>query len=83
MRGIGPVRIGGEVVYAYFVVDGRTAKLRLSPDECHRHELFRGQQARIGLDGREAVSALVTAVVPAPPFVWVEAEIAVAAKRAG
>ena len=73
MRGIGPVRTGSEVVYAYFVVDGGTVKLRLSPDECHRHDLFRGQQARIGLDGRESASALVTAVVPAPPFVSVEA----------
>ncbi len=93
MHGTRPVTIGGEVVYAYFTEAGRAARLRLSADECDRLDLFEGQQVRLeqvegqqvrlGLDGREPAGALVTAVAPAPPFVWVEVEFARVVSRAG
>jgi hypothetical protein len=85
MRGTGPVTIGKEVVYAYFTADGRAGRLRLSADECDRLDLFAGQQVRLGLGDREPGSALVVAVVPAPPFAWVEVEFAgeVPVRRAG
>ena len=82
MRGTGPVTIGREVVYATFAGAGRTVRLRLSADECDRLDLFEGRQIRLGLDGREPASALVTSVAPAPPFVWVEVEFAGAVSRA-
>jgi hypothetical protein len=84
MRGTGPVTIGRDVVYAYFTADGRAARVRVSADECDRLDLFAGRQVRVGLGGREPAVALVTAVVPAPPFAWVELELAApAASRAG
>ena len=84
MRGIGPVRIGKETVYTYFVTERRVAKPRLSPDECHKFDLFRGQQVQVGFDGRELTGALVTAVASTPPFVWVELElVATIISRAG
>ena len=39
---------------------------------CDRLDLFPGRQVQVGLPGREPTSALVTAVVPAPPFAWVQ-----------
>ena len=83
MRGTGPVRIGKDVIYAYYTVDGRVARLRVSADECDRLDLFAGRQVPVSLNGREPAGALVTAVVPAPPFVWVEMELAAAVVRAG
>jgi hypothetical protein len=85
MRGTGPVTIGEEVVYAYFTAERRAARLRLSADECDRLDLFAGRQVRLALSGREPASALVVAVVPAPPFAWVEVEFAgdVPVSRAG
>ena len=83
MRGTGPVTVGKELVYAYFTVEGREARLRVSADEADRLDLFMGRQVKVGLEGREPVSALVTAVVPALPFVWVEMEFAAPISRAG
>jgi hypothetical protein len=83
MRGTGAVTIGKGVVYAYFTLKGKAARLRLSADECEQLDLFAGQQVRIGLPEREPAGALVTAVVPASPFVWVEVEFAGVVSRAG
>jgi hypothetical protein len=83
MRGTGEVRIGRGVVYAYFTLEGKAARLRLSADECDQFDLFAGQQVRVGLPDREPAVALVTGVVPAPPFVWVEVEFAGLVSRAG
>jgi hypothetical protein len=83
MRGAGAVTINRDVVYVYFTVAGRTARLRLSADECDRLDLFAGRQVRVGLGGQEPVGALVVGVVPAPPFVWVEVELAAPFSRAG
>lgn len=83
MRGTGAVTIGKGVVYAYFTVEGRAARLRLSADDCEQFDLFEGQQVRIGLPDRDATVALVTGVVPAPPFAWVEVEFAEWVSRAG
>ena len=83
MRGTGPVTIGKDVVYAYFTVDGKAVRLRLSSDECDRLDLFAGRQVRVGLPDGEPAGALVTRVVPAPPFAWVEMEFAGVVSRAG
>ena len=69
MRGTGAVTIGKVVVYAYFTLEGRAARLRISADECEQLDLFAGQQVRIGLPDRELASALVPVLVPALPFV--------------
>lgn len=61
-----------ELVYAYFTEAGRTVRLRLSADECDRLDLFEVRQIFLGFDGREPARALMMAVAPAPPFVWVE-----------
>jgi hypothetical protein len=83
MRGTGPVTIGQDLVYAYFTTEGRTLRLRLSADECDRLDLFEGRQVLVGLGRQESASALVTSVVPVPPFVWVEVEFAGVISRAG
>jgi hypothetical protein len=83
MRGTRPVTTGREVVFAYFYEAGRTVRLRLSADECDRLDLFEGQQILLGFDAREPASALVMAVAPAPPFVWVEVEFAATISKAG
>ena len=74
MVGQGGVRVGGEVIYAYFVVAGRSARVRVSPDECGRLDLFPGNQVRVALPDRPAARALLLAVAHEPPFVWVEME---------
>ena len=51
MRGTGAEKIGKGVVYAYFTLEGKAARLRLSADECEQFDLFVGQQVRIGLPG--------------------------------
>ena len=66
--------VGRDVVYAYFTVTGRAARVRVSADECDRLDLFPGQQVRVGVGGRGPAPALVTAVAPAPPFAWIELE---------
>ena len=66
MRGTGAVTIGRDVIYAYFTVSGRTARLRLSADECDRLDLFKGRQVRVGFGGQEPTSALV------PHPTWVD-----------
>jgi hypothetical protein len=83
MRGTGAVRIGTELVYAYFHERGQTVRLRLSADECDRLDLFLGTQVQIALPDQDSAVALVTAVVPAPPFAWVEVEFAARVGRAG
>lgn len=83
MRGTGPVKIGKDVVYAYFTTTEQTARVRMSADEGDRLDLFPGRQVRVSWDGRESVSALLTAVIPAPPFVWVEMQFADVASRSG
>ena len=82
MRGTGPVTVGGVVVYGYFQGDGRATQLRLSADECDRLDLYPGRQVLVGLPGRDPACVLLTAVVPDPPFAWVELERP-AAGRAG
>jgi hypothetical protein len=72
MRGAGPVIVGKELVYAYYTVTGPNARVRMSGDESDRLDLFEGKQIYFGLPGQEVGSALLTAVVPNPPFVWVE-----------
>lgn len=76
MRGTGPVALGRDVVYAYFSVTGRAARVRVSADDCDRHDLFPGRQLRLGIGGREPEAALVTGVGAVPPFAWVEFEFA-------
>jgi len=76
MRGTGPVALGPDVVYAYFTVAGRAARVRVSADDCDRHDLFPGRQLQLGIGGRAPEAALVTGVGAAPPFAWVEFEIA-------
>ena len=83
MRGTGPVKIGKDVVFAYFPATEQTARVRMSADEGDRLDLFPGRQVRVSWDGREAVSALLTAVVPAPPFIWIEMEFADMTSRTG
>ena len=83
LRGTGPVTIGKDMVYAYFTTAGRAVRLRISADECDRLDLFAGRQVRVRLPDEEPAGALVTAVVPAPPFVWVEVELAGMISRAG
>ena len=85
MRGTGVVTVGRDTMYAYFTVTGRVAQVRVSADECDRLDLFAGRQVRVGLNGQAPAGALVTAVVPAPPFAWVEMELSPAAAvgRAG
>ncbi|HEY1187726.1 MAG TPA: hypothetical protein VGE74_08715 [Gemmata sp.] len=83
MRGTGPVTIGRETVYAYFMEAGRALRLRLSADECERFDLFEGRQIRIRFNGQEPASGLVMAVAHAPPFVWVEVEFSGVVSRAG
>ncbi len=76
MRGTGLVVVGPDAVYAYFSLHDRTARVRVSADECDRLDLFAGRQVRVGIGGRDPAAALVTAVGPAPPFAWVEFEFA-------
>lgn len=83
MRGTGAVTIGRDMVYAYFTTVGQSARLRLSADECDRLDLFKGRQVLMGFNDREPASALVTSVVHAPPFVWVEVEFTTVVSRAG
>ena len=72
MRGTGPVLFAGAAIDAYFTLDGHTARVRVSADECDRLDLFAGTQLRVALPDRPTASALVTAVTAAPPFAWVE-----------
>lgn len=67
----GAVTVGKDLIYAFYEVSGRTARVRMSADEGDRLDLFPGKQIDVRLNG-EAGRALVTSVVPAPPFVWVE-----------
>ncbi|QEL18396.1 hypothetical protein [Limnoglobus roseus] len=83
MRGTGLVSIGTELLYAFFAVNGRAARLRVSIEECDRMDLFPGRQVRVALPDQDAGIVLVTAVSHAPPFAWVEVEFAGAATRAG
>jgi hypothetical protein len=83
MRGTGAVTIGKDVVYAYFSVSGRTARVRLSTDEADRLDLFTGKQVPVGFNGGEVGRALVTDVSPVLPFVWIEMELAALTSRAG
>ena len=83
MRGTGAVTIGGDVVYAYFSVSGRAARVRLSADEADRLDLFAGKQVSLGFNGGEVARALVTGVSPVPPFVWVEVELTAAPRASG
>lgn len=83
MRRTVTIRIGTGVAYACVTEGERSALLRLSADECDRFDLFEGQQVRVGLPDREPAVALVTGVVPAPPFAWVEVEFAGRVNRAG
>ena len=80
MRGTGEVTIGNAKVYAYFTADGPVVRLRLSADDSDRLDLFAGRQVRVGLPGRIPANALVTAVDAAPPFAWVEVEMAAVAR---
>jgi hypothetical protein len=81
MRGTVAVRIGTGTAYACVTTVGRTARLRLSADECDRFDLFAGRQVRLGLDGRASESVLVTTVRRDPPFVWVDVEFTATARR--
>lgn len=81
MRGTGLVEFGKDAVYTYFSMSGRTARVRLSADDCDRFDLYAGRQLRVGLGGRDPAAALVTAVGPAPPFAWVEFEFPAAAAK--
>jgi hypothetical protein len=76
MRGTRAVRLGNEVVYAFITTDGGATRLRVSPDECDRLDLFAGNQVRVGLGDGEPVRALVVGVTRESPFVWVAVEFA-------
>ena len=82
MRGSAAVTIGRDTVYAYIQANGRRARLRVATEEADRLDLFPGNQVRVVMPGQEPRRALVTAVVPAPPFAWVEMELAVTPARA-
>jgi hypothetical protein len=82
MRGTRLVTFGKDPVYAYIAVAGATARLRVSADEADRLDLFPGKQVALGLGNGEVSRALVTVVVPTPPFAWVELELAAAPRAA-
>ncbi|QEL14821.1 hypothetical protein [Limnoglobus roseus] len=83
MRGTGLVSIGTELLYAFYSVEGRSARLRVSIDEFDRLDLFQGKPVRIGLPEQEPRTVLVMAVSHAPPFAWVEVEATGMLNRAG
>jgi hypothetical protein len=72
MRGSGPVRWGGEIVYCYFTVGGGVARVRLSADEADRFDLVEGMRVHLSLPGQEPLEGLVVRVRREPPFAWVE-----------
>ncbi len=74
MGGAKAVRFGNEVVYSFITTDGGATRLRVSPDECDRFDLFVGSQVRIGMGGDAPAGALVVGVTREPPFVWVAVE---------
>ena len=79
MRGTRAVQFGEQVVDAVVTTDGGKTRLRVSPDECERFDLFVGSQVRMGVDDGEPVGALVVGVTREPTFVWVEVEFTPAA----
>ena len=81
MRGTGLVGWGRDVLYAYFMVDGGSTRVRLSVDEADRLDVVQGLRVRLALPGREPADGLVMGVRREPPFAWVE--LAPLANRAG
>ena len=74
MRGTRAVRVGGETVFAFLVLDGDAVRLRVSADECDRLDLFAGKQVPLAIEDGGQHPALVVGVTREPPFAWVSVE---------
>jgi hypothetical protein len=81
MRGTGPVRLNGTMLYGYFTEGAGVVRLRLSVDEWDQLNLSEGQRVQLSLPDREPAHLLILATARTPPFVWMD--LRAAARTAG
>jgi hypothetical protein len=72
MRGTEPVKLNGQLVYAYYTAAGGGLRVRVSVDEADRLDLLPGLPVGVQLPGAEAARFLVAAARTDPPFVWLD-----------